>query len=130
MYSLSQAAKATGKGKSTIFRDLKNGKISGIRTGADGWKGGWQIDPAELHRVYPLVEPVTNVPQHATWDKVERPKPLKELDSMRERLAERDETIADLRTRLDRSEEERRETQAKLTALLSPPPRKWWKRLF
>jgi hypothetical protein len=38
---------------------------------------------------------------------------------LRERLTEKDETIADLRRRLDDSETERRQAQERLTALLT-----------
>ena len=48
-YTLGEAAKATGKDRATISRALKKGKISGTKD----TQGQWQIDPAELHRVYP-----------------------------------------------------------------------------
>lgn len=50
-YSAGKAAQATGLATSTITRALKSGKISGERQ--EG--GGWLIDPAELHRVFPPV---------------------------------------------------------------------------
>ena len=50
-YSLSQAATATGKDRSTIQRAIKKGKISAILNE----DGAYQIDPAELHRVFPVV---------------------------------------------------------------------------
>jgi hypothetical protein len=49
MYTLGQAARATGKAKPTIARAIQTGRISASR--ADD--GSWAIDPAELHRVYP-----------------------------------------------------------------------------
>jgi hypothetical protein len=49
MYSLGQAARAVGKAKSTISRDVKSGKVSAVRN----TDGSVSIDPAELHRVYP-----------------------------------------------------------------------------
>jgi hypothetical protein len=53
-YSLKQAAKATGKTKPTILRAIKASKISAQKD----VHGQWQIDPAELHRVYkPADEP-------------------------------------------------------------------------
>ena len=52
MYTLGTAAKATGMAKSTIHRAIKRGIIS-ARPTADG--RGYEIDPAELHRVYPPV---------------------------------------------------------------------------
>jgi hypothetical protein len=48
-YTLGQAAKATGKSKSTISKALKNGTISADK----GANGVFKIDPSELHRVFP-----------------------------------------------------------------------------
>lgn len=48
-YTLGQAAKATGKQKSTILESIRKGRISAIK---DEF-GRYAIDPAELHRVYP-----------------------------------------------------------------------------
>ena len=48
-YTLGQAAKATGKSKSTISKALKNGTISASK----GVSGAFEIDPSELHRVFP-----------------------------------------------------------------------------
>jgi excisionase family DNA binding protein len=48
-YSLQQAATATGLNKSTILRAIKAGKVSAVRDE----QGQWQVEPAELHRVYP-----------------------------------------------------------------------------
>ena len=51
VYTLSQAAKATGKDKSTISKAIKKGKISAARNE----DGSYKIDPVELHRWYPPV---------------------------------------------------------------------------
>ena len=48
-YSLSEAAKATGKNKTTIQRAIKSGKISANRHE----DGSYSIDASELHRVFP-----------------------------------------------------------------------------
>lgn len=48
-YSLKQAAEASGRTKPTILRAIKANKISAQKD----VHGQWQIDPAELHRVYP-----------------------------------------------------------------------------
>jgi excisionase family DNA binding protein len=48
-YTLGQAAKATGVSKPTISEAIKKGKISAVRKE----NGSFEIDPAELHRVYP-----------------------------------------------------------------------------
>lgn len=51
MYTLGQAAKATGLSKTTISKALKNGTLSCV----EKTKAGYKIDPSELARVYPLV---------------------------------------------------------------------------
>ena len=48
--SLSQAAKLTGKSKSTINRAVKTGKLSATRND----DGSYSIDPAELSRAFGL----------------------------------------------------------------------------
>lgn len=48
--SLSQAAKLTGKSKSTINRAVKTGKLSATRNN----DGSYSIDPAELSRAFGL----------------------------------------------------------------------------
>ena len=48
MYTLRTAAKATGISRATIHRAIQSGKISARRKD-DGF---FEIDPAELHRVY------------------------------------------------------------------------------
>ena len=50
-YTLTEAAAATGKVRSTIFKACKSGKISYTTDEHDEIR----IDPAELHRVYPPV---------------------------------------------------------------------------
>ena len=67
MHTLTTAAKAIGLNRSTVLRAIKSGKISA----AKDEHGEWQIDAAELHRVYP---PVADAPgrtsaeqRHATF---------------------------------------------------------------
>jgi hypothetical protein len=55
-YTLSQAAEAVGMNRSSILRAIKAGKISATRDEHDQW----QIEPAELHRVYPAPTPATS----------------------------------------------------------------------
>src|SRR5512135_3393463 len=50
-YTLGEAAKATGISKTSIRRALDKGRISGTKSET----GEWRIDPAELHRVYPMM---------------------------------------------------------------------------
>jgi hypothetical protein len=49
MYNLASAAAATGVNRSTILRAIKAGRISAQRDA----QGGWEVDPAELHRIFP-----------------------------------------------------------------------------
>ena len=122
-YTLSKAAVATGKNKATIQRAIKSGKISAIKNSS----GAYEIDPSELHRVYPATaqrvaqHDISNDTQHADKNSETVNFKLNLLEAERER--ERDQlqaTIDDLRVRLDRSEE-------RITALLpAPKKRSWW----
>ena len=49
MFTLGQAAKETGLAKSAISRAIKTGRLSAVRKE----NGSFEIDPAELFRVYP-----------------------------------------------------------------------------
>lgn len=49
MLTMGQAAKEAGVSKATLSRAIKSGKLSAKKNN----KGGWDIDPAELFRVYP-----------------------------------------------------------------------------
>jgi hypothetical protein len=48
MLTIGQAARAAGRSKSTVWRDIKSGKVSATRNS----NGTVSIDPAELARVY------------------------------------------------------------------------------
>jgi len=50
LLTLNEATKAAKKAKSTILEAIKNGRLSATRNDLNQW----QIDPAELFRVYPL----------------------------------------------------------------------------
>jgi hypothetical protein len=144
-YTLAQAARAIGRNKTSVLRAIKSGKISAIR---DEATGGWLIEPAELHRLYPPAADAAPAAGDAimrngdaterSGDSVERGDRAAvrngdaaagtaalraQLDQERaERLRERadkDAVIDDLRRRLDTAEEERRTTLRQLTALLT-----------
>ena len=121
-YTLSQAATATGKNKATIQRAIKSGKISAIKNSS----GAYEIDPSELHRIFPAT--AQRVAQHNISNDTQRPDKHDKTMQMKlnlleaERERERDQlqsTIDDLRTRLDRSEE-------RITALLPAPSKRSW----
>jgi predicted RNase H-like nuclease (RuvC/YqgF family) len=131
-YSLKQAATASGKSKPTILRAIQSGKISAEKDE----QGEWQIEPAELHRVYPPVTERTASDETAWNDTQQADSPFEtvllraEVEQMRERFSsleidrdrerrEASDTITDLRRRLDQSEQERRDVNRQLTALLT-----------
>ena len=112
--TLTQASQTCKKAKATLLDAIKSGRLRARKNEKDVW----EIDPAELHRVYPYqLENDTenqNLPH-------EKPKPttLELLETLeKERVREREQmqaTIDDLRKRLDEEAEERR----KLTKLLT-----------
>jgi hypothetical protein len=122
--NVTQAAKAVRKARSTINRDIENGKVSVTRNG----KGQPFIEIAELERVYGdvSIETVTEPVQfghYATPNNDNLDSALvKEIQLLRERLADKDSVIDDLRERLDAEAEARRiegEERRKLTAILT-----------
>jgi hypothetical protein len=120
-YTLGTAAKATGKAKSTILRAVKSGTISATKA----HDGSYEIEPSELHRVFPP-NGAQQVASNDTQPYEEHGATLRfRLEiAEAERQRERDQmqaTIDDLRARLDRSED-------RITALLAAPQksRNWW----
>jgi excisionase family DNA binding protein len=109
-YSVKQAAEATGKTKPTILRAIQKGKISAQKDE----HGEWQIDPAELHRVYEPVPAGTDTHTDANGTADSR-----EIELLREMLADKDRQIESLSRRLESVDEERRTTLRQLTALLT-----------
>jgi hypothetical protein len=49
MLTMGHAAKEAGTSKATISRAIASGRLSATRND----KGGWDVDPAELFRVFP-----------------------------------------------------------------------------
>ena len=137
-FSLSQAAKETGRGKSSIHRAIKSGKLSARRHE----DGTYSIDAAELFRAFPpaLSEPVPEQDLEPHQEPSATPSAAEEVLRVRVemltiQLEREQETVADLRARLDAEAAERR----RLTALLThqeqkseplpasaPPPRRWF----
>lgn len=127
-YTLNEAAKATGKSKTTIHRALKSGKVSATKTDS----GVYSIEPAELHRVFPPVpternaeRSIRNEEEHLRNDlgtlRIQLESTEKERERERQQL---EETIADLR-------EDRDRWRQQATALLEDKrPRGFWKKLF
>lgn len=131
MLSLKQAAEAVGKGKSTLQRAIKAGKLSAQISE----RGTYRIDPSELARVYPddfsttpakrnkSKRPITSqgdgLEHHETALLRLELAQVQEQLSQHRRLSDREieqatATIEDLRKRLDNAESEK----SKLAVLL------------
>ena len=118
LVGLSKAAKLTGRNQTTIHRAMKTGRLcyTADETGAR------RIDTAELDRVFGIKHingasddtMAQTVQSHIT--------PVHDVALLNRLLDEREATIRDLRARLNTSDEERRNAQAQLGALLTSPP--------
>lgn len=125
VYTLGEAAKATGKSKATISKAIKSGRISALKDEI----GTFRIDPSELHRVYaPAVsseqkETPESPPETGKNDSLVRELQAR-LEAAQERLSDKEEVIADLR-------EDRDKWRQQATALLADQrPKGFIKRLF
>lgn len=122
-YTLGQAAKATGKSKTTMMRAVKSGKISGNRLE----DGRYAIDPAELHRVYPMVESATGAlpPQsNDTHPQASPPDIQAEVTILRALLDREKEAVTELK-------EERDAWKKQATSLLTDQRSKgFWASIF
>src|SRR5215469_16749139 len=108
VYTLGEAARASGKSKSTIAKAIKTGRLSALR----GDEGSYQIDPAELHRVYPVTGATNGSGARSDAGSVDGALDAGapgELAKWRALAIEREETIRDLRTRLDAAAEDLRQ---------------------
>lgn len=124
-YTLGTASKATGKSKSTLSRDIKGGRISAARQP----DGSYEIDPAELHRVYPALERGTGSRNGISNDQEplaehrETPASATELASVRARLevfeAERERERAQLLSQIEDVKRDRDHWRQQATALLT-----------
>lgn len=130
-YTLGDAAKATGKSKTTLHRAIKSGRISATKTE----DGSYSIEPSELHRVFPAATAGTPASLLHRNDKEQISNTLETLRTQlewqqKERERERallQETIADLR-------EDRDKWRQQATSLLTdqrpepstPTRRRWW----
>lgn len=126
VYTLGEAAKATGKSKATISKAIKNGRISAQKDET----GTFQIDPSELHRVYqPTVYSERNTTPENTQESTDTNGVVRELqarlEAANERISDKEAVIADLR-------EDRDRWRQQATALLSDHkhPKGFWARLL
>lgn len=125
VYTLGEAAKATGKSKATISKAIKSGRVSARKDET----GTFHIDPSELHRVYPPTvyseqkETPANTGKNANIDGTIRELQAR-LEAAHERLSDKEAVIADLR-------EDRDRWRQQASALLSDQrPKGFWGKLF
>jgi len=107
-YSAGQAAKATGKSIPTITRAIKSGKISASRKSG----GGYEIDPAELHRLFDAVTPDSDV----TVTELGRETPIVP-NMLQDKVKMLEEALADVRDDRDHWRQ-----QAERLAMALPAP--------
>ena len=120
-YTLGEAARATGKSKAAISQAIAANKISATKDA----NGRYQIDPAELHRLYPPEKTIPNEREHLLT-----PNQTGEI----ERLKATVEGLERLCCQIEGERDSLREQNLRLTALLpSPAPqatalktRRWW----
>lgn len=126
-FTLSQAAKALGKSKSTLNRAIKTGKLSATRNE----DGTFSINPAELYRAFP--EPHENASQEREKEQKGTivPDDLSSRISLLQQLLERErEAVADLKEDRDRWRQQATSLLTKQeTAPVAQPlkkHRRWW----
>ena len=126
VYTLGQAAKAVGKSKTAVANAVKTGRLSAVK---DAF-GQWQIDPAELHRVYTMRGAILGAVGHANDDhSTAENERLKATVEGLERLCRQITDERDnLRGHIDRLSDQ----NTRLTAMLSAPQpatakSAWWK---
>lgn len=110
--SIREAVKHYQVSRPTLTKALKNGKISGVQDG----KGQWQIDPAELARVYkpreadpvkdikedPVNLTIENTPDYVEMERLKGALAVAEAraDAAEQLAQERADRIEDLRRML------------------------------
>jgi hypothetical protein len=102
--TLGQAAKLTGKPKSTLSHDIKTGRLSV----AEKTSSGYRIDPAELSRLY-TVNPVQDQSSRTILNPVQgtvpNPSEIVQLDSSKQLAEQYEKRIQELMQALEREKE-------------------------
>jgi hypothetical protein len=149
MLTLGQAAKLTGLGKTTITRAIKGGRLSANRRD----DGSYEIDPAELSRVYSfrpeppetvaqsghVVHPAT--PAGDSHDSSGDPEVTARLSALEEQVRGLKDLLEEVKRSRDKAESAsdhwREQAALTLRSLPAPKPeqaapverRSWWRRL-
>ena len=133
MFTMSEAAKQVGKTRQTIFKAIKSGRLS-ARKNDDG---SYQIDPAELFRVYTQVTPVKSKQneheRHVNQNKevyidIEKEILIAQLqaqiESRDKEISLQKSQIEDLKVQNKSLDQERREAQERFNNLLTDQSKK------
>ncbi len=117
--SLTEAAKASGRGKSTISKAIKTGRLSAEKVGNQ-----YHIDPAELFRVYPIERSPKTESEHIETPEKNAPFEI-EIKMLREQLERERDIVDDLR-------QDRDKWRQQATALLEnkTETRAFWTKVF
>ena len=123
MYTLGQAAKAAGISKAWLSKSIQKGRISAKKDES----GRYQIDPAELHRVFPPMNTMNgNSEQEETQETATKNTDLSlTVEHLRELLRRTERERDELSRRLDEEADERRQNAAeirRLTLMLTHQP--------
>lgn len=130
MFTLGQAAKAAGISKSTLSKAVHNGRVSARKTET----GSFEIDPAELFRVYPANAGVFVANSSPERDRTPRDPPSEhpdsaalnaEIEGLKAQLRMMQGFVDDLKEDRDNWREQAKATQRLLE---DQRPRRW--RLF
>lgn len=117
--SLSQAAKLTGKSKSTINRAIKTGKLSATRHE----DGTYSIDPAELARAFD-VEPLEGT--RGRDADPDRTRLLERITALEAMLNREREISADLKEDRDRWRQQANALLTDQRPAAAAKPSRWW----
>ena len=127
LYTIQQAAKATGMSRQAIHAAVKKGKISASKNA----QGILEVDAAEIHRVYPLVN--LNEPNFTSKDSAIDTSDAENRE-LKARIQGLEALLAEVRSERDRWQDQADawQMQAKaLTAAPQPEPKRgFWARLF
>lgn len=136
VFTLRTAAQHTGTSKSTILRAIKSGRISATRLE----DGSYEIDPAELERVYPaqrMKQRATDVMEHHAPADVDG-KNTAARDATAAALAAQIEGLREILRRADATADELRQDRDRWRTMAEQAQRlisdqrqrrSWWQRL-
>jgi hypothetical protein len=131
-FTLNQAAREVGLAKATLWRAIKSGKISASKD----LNGVYEVDGAELFRVFQKETDNVSKKQHATPENDTDTALTQKIEMLECVIQSKDslinaqsEWLKELKSRLDESERERRETGTAYRALLAGPEKNGSRRL-